>query len=302
MANTDPRETDDFKYRRFTGPQRRDKALHTFSGLLDGILTDGIVTREEIRELNDWIIDNRCFAKDQAFERLLTAAERAIADGKLDKDEVEDLRWLCASASSASEYFDAVTHEIQVLHGIIHGVLADGKLPEVELRRLIDWVEDNRHLRGCYPITEIESVIASVLSDGSISEADEELTKQVFECFCTPSENYAVRRAKEPKRHLSVRGVCAVDPEVVIQGRQFCFTGISPMRPRSQLHEMILARGGIPRESVVVDLDYLVVCENVNEAWAFCAYGRKVELAMSMRRAGGKVLVIRERDLLDSFK
>lgn len=301
MRDADSRNADEFKYRRFTGPLRRDKALHTFSGLLEGILADGIVTREEIRELNDWIIDNRCFAKDLAFGRLLTAAERAIADGKLDVEEVEDLRWLCASASSASEYFDAVTQEIQVFQGIIHGVLADGKLPEVELRRLIDWVEDNRHLRGCYPITEIESVIASVLADGTISEADEELTKQVFECFCSPSENYVVRRARERPQQLSVRGVCAVDPEVVIQGRQFCFTGISPVRPRSHLHEMILARGGIPRESVVTDLDYLVVCENVNEAWAFCAYGRKVERAMSMRRAGSKVLVIRERDLLDSF-
>ena len=301
MQNTDQRETDDFSYRRFTGPQRRDKALRTFSGLLDGILVDRVVTREEIRELSDWITDNRCFAKDLAFGRLLSAAEKAISDKKLDSDEVEDLRWLCASASSESSYFGAVTHEIQLLQGILHGVLADGRLPEVELRRLIDWIEKNRHLRDCYPITEIESVITSVLSDGAISEADEELAKQVFECFCTPSENYAIRRAKQRSHHLSVGGVCAVDPEVVVHGRQFCFTGISPIRPRAQLHEMIRMRGGVPRDTVVADLDYLVVCENVNEAWAFCAYGRKVERAMTMRRSGAKVLVIRERDLLDSF-
>jgi hypothetical protein len=291
----------EMRHVRFTGPQQRDKALRTFQGFLDGIAADGIVNGEEVREIRDWIVDHQRLAKDTAFADLLTAASRATEDGKLDPEEVADLRWLCSSAASGSPYFNEITRQIQEFHGMLHGVVCDRRIPEVELRKLVDWIEDNRHLRGCYPVTEIESVIVSVLADGVISSEDETLLRNVFENFCTPSENYVIRSLKESGAPISISGICSVDPEIVIEGRHFCFTGISQLRSRAELHALVESRGGIARDTVVGELDYLVVCETANRAWAFCAYGRKVEKAMQMRKAGGKVLVIREQDLKDAL-
>jgi hypothetical protein len=50
----------------------------------------------------------------------------------------------------------------------------------------------------------------------------------------------------------------------------------------------------------VNELDYLIVAAERSLSWAFSCYGRKVEAAMALRRAGARLAIVHETDFWDA--
>ncbi len=289
------------EYMHFAGRQRRDSALHHLNGILDGIAMDGVINAEEIRELRDWSDSNQRVAeKDRVFLELMRVLNLSLDDGKIDAEELADLKALCDRAKSNSAFYEAVTHAIQELHGILHGVVSDMKVSDGELRGLQDWLENYSDIRNVWPITEIESLIVKVLGDGKIDEAEERLMLRFFSEFA-PSVRIADRLPELLPTEITVAGVCAVDPEIVFDGRSFCFTGVSSRGPRQMIADTIRKKGGHFSDNVTKGLDYLVIGDDGNPCWAFACYGRKVERVVQMRREGSAVMLIHERDFWDAL-
>lgn len=292
------------EYIGFAGRQRRDTALKVLDGFLEGVELDHVINIKEHREIRDWITDHeRLAARDLAFSELLRSLKLAISDGKLEPDEVADLRALCQRARSDSPFYDAVTRAIQELHGMLHGIIADLTINREELDGLQDWIEANRPLRSVWPVTEIETVVVKVLSDHRIDEAEHRLMLHYFSQFTNLSINSTLKREMPPllATELTIGGVCAVDPEITFTNKRFCFTGISSRGPRKFFAESVVRAGGAFVDSVTADLDYLVIGDEGNPCWAFTCYGRKVERAVQLRQQGHHVLLIHEQDFWDSL-
>ena len=287
------------EYVGFTGRQRRDTALHILDGLLAGVGMDYVINPREHREIREWVYAHQRLAeKDLAFRELLSALRVAIADGKLEPEEISDLRALCQRASSRSDYYEWTTHAIQELHGILHGLVADLTVNEAELRGLQEWLGNYESLRAVWPVTEIESVVTKVLADSRIDEAEHRTMLHFFSEF---TDNNDIRRALPPllPTELTILGVCAVDPQIQTDGRVFCFTGVSSKGPRRLFAETVLQKGGLFVDTIRDDLDYLIIGDEGNPCWVFTCYGRKVERAVQMRRNGHRLLLVHERDFWD---
>jgi hypothetical protein len=99
---------------------------------------------------------------------------------------------------------------------------------------------------------------------------------------------------------ITVRGVCAVAPEVVFCEKHFCFTGKSERLTRQRIAEMIERLGGKFLRDVTQEIDYLVIGADGNPCWAYACYGRKVERAIRYRKSGLKLLLVHEYDFWDS--
>jgi hypothetical protein len=52
--------------------------------------------------------------------------------------------------------------------------------------------------------------------------------------------------------------------------------------------------------NVVKDTNYLVVGNKGNPCWVYSCYGRKVEKAVELRKAGHKIMIIHEDDFWDA--
>lgn len=297
MANGDELH----KYIHLTGRQRRDTALHVLEGFLEGVGMDHAINPREHRELRDWITDHERLAdRDVSFRELLNTLKDAMADGVLDPEEIVELCALCQRAKSTSQYYDWATHAVQELHGILHGLVADMTINKAELVGLATWLERHGDLRGVWPLTEVESVVMKVLSDQQIDEAEHRLMLHFFSEF---TGNAVLQDALPPllPTELTIKGVCAVDPEIELPNRTFCFTGISSKGPRRLFAEQVESRGGRFVDAMRDDLDYLIIGDDGNPCWAFTCYGRKVELAVQMRRNGHRVLLVHERDFWDAI-
>lgn len=291
--------TDELSYYRYTGPQRLEKAIHTLEGMLAGFAADSVISREELQILRGWLDSHAEFAGRHPFNEIIPALNEALHDGALSHEEHTDLMWLCQKFTCNNKYFDAITAEMQRLHGLMAGISFDGKITKRELEGLQEWLNEHADLRTCWPYDELESLIATVLADGVIDVHEHAALMAFFAEFATQTGHRSVKLPDDDS-FSTVKGVCALSPEIEFVDRLFCFTGRSERLPRKQLQLLVEERGGKFSSSLVKSVDYLVIGADGNPCWAYSCYGRKVEEAIKHRKEGSSILLVHEYDFWDS--
>lgn len=302
MAGTHP---DQAEYGHFTRRQRVDKAIHTLAGLLHGIAIDNQLNAKEIAELLNWCEEYRSIAKQAPFNELIPKLTAIMKDGVIDPEEQEELLWVCKNMSPEGGFYDGITHDIQRLQGIFHGIMADGHITVEEANELQAWIDTNDHLKGVYPYDELDSLLISVLADGKIDPDEQALLGSFFEDFVEYS--FAKRMKKEGDRvraglpiEFTLPGICATCPDISFNDKTFTFTGGSERGARARLKAQVEKRGGQLSEDVTSRTEFLVVGSKGNPCWAFACYGKKVEKAMRNRKKGQRIMIVHESDFWDA--
>lgn len=307
LSETNPRYADFLKrydtgyYRGFTVKAELDKSLHSLEGIMKGISIDQHVNPIEVSELVNWYERHQYLSDVHPLSEIVPVVASALEDNHIDQDEANDILWLCNQFKTDNVYYNAVTSDLQRLQGILHGILADNIITKQELTGLRDWMEQNEHLATAYPYTEISSVICSVLADGIVSDSESLYLKAFFSDFINQREtrNIDWDTISAAKREMSIGGVCATCPDMTIPGSLFCFTGQSSKTSRVGFADIVTSLGGLFNNNVVNSTRYLVVGNEGNPCWAFSCYGRKVEKAVTMRKAGHPVMLVHENDFWD---
>jgi hypothetical protein len=265
-------------------------------GIVEGIAFDESVNRSEIELLSEWMLFHQPYERLHPFNEFFPLITRALEDGKLDEAEREDILWL-ARKVAGDEFEQRTKGDMQVLHGILQGVIADGVINQAEVAKLRDWTFEHEHLQRIWPFDEVQSLVTSVLSDGVITNEEHAMLMSFMSDFCELKPESAGGLIQH-----SVMGVCAMCPEINFDGNKFCFTGSSSRLNRSGFEQLIRDLGGIAHPRVVNDLDYLVIGDLGNPCWAYACYGRKVEQAMKLRKEGARLLIVHENDLWDAVE
>lgn len=289
---------DHLQYAKFTTRARLDKSVNSLVGLIEGISIDGSINTSELGFLKLWLADHTELQNRHPFNELVPVVQAAVADGVLTQDEREDVIWLCERLRS-TEYYDKTTADLQRLHAMVGGIVADGHISEEELRGLSSWLQGHEHLRTCWPYDEIDSLITAVLADKKIDEQEHKMLKDFFSEFIAVLDD---RTLTSPliSDGATLVGLCAVCPEVEFVGSKFCFTGASSRYTRTKLAETVSRLGGEVVPSMSAKVRYLVIGADGNPCWAYACYGRKVEKAVELRKAGVRLLIVHENDFHDA--
>lgn len=285
-------------YRRFTGKAELEKAVNTLIGLVEGIVIDAKINDAEVGFLQTWLDDHRLRAHKHPFNELFPVVERAISDGVLTADEKADVLWLC-NRLTAAEYFNRATADMQRLHSLVAGIGADGHISVEELRGLSDWLQENEHLKTCWPYDEVESLVTSVLADGKIDPKEHAVLMSYFGEFVAILDNKTIVNPPV-KEGTSLVGLCAVCPDIRFPDSVFCLTGASHKYSRCDFEALISELGGTATGSVSRKVHYLVVGADGNPCWAYACYGRKVERAVELRKEGHAIVIVHEYDFHDA--
>lgn len=285
-------------YRKFTGKAEFEKAVNSLLGLVEGITIDAKINENEIGFLQAWLDDHRINSGRHPFNELFPVVEQAVADGILTEDERADISWLCNRLTS-KEYFNAATADMQKLHAIIAGIASDGEISVEELKGLSGWLHKHEHLKRCWPYDEIESLVTSVLADRKIDPVEHKMLISFFGEFVSIFDNKTI---VSPifQEGTNVVGLCAVCPEIAFSDAVFCLTGQSFKYTRSEFEELIRSLGGKFANGVSKKVNYLVVGADGNPCWAYACYGRKVEKAVELRKAGYSIVIVHENDFHDA--
>jgi len=193
-----------------------------------------------------------------------------------------------------------VTADLQRLHAIMGGIVADAHISVDELRALSDWMTDHEHLKTCWPFDEVGSLITGVLADKQIDGKEHAMLHAFFAEFTALLDDRTITRAPVLHEHVVV-GLCAVDPEISFLDKGFCFTGASSRFTRAEFERLVQKLGGSAHPSPSKKVHYLVIGAEGNPCWAFACYGRKVEKAIELRKAGTRVVIVHELDFHDAL-
>lgn len=297
------KDYDSFDFRKFTKKSDFDKALHTLEGLIKGIGIDSKLNKKEIEEIENWIKNTDRLFEKEVYKELLETLKHALADGILTEEEKKDIVWICKRFKTDNKFYDVITSDLQRLHGILHGIMADGKLDVKEIQGLKSWLFENEHLKGSYPYDELCSLILMILKDGKIDVNEDKILKVFFSEFIDLkiTKNINLKEIEKYKNEITIKGICSLDPEILIKGKKFCFTGASMKAKRSDIKFIIEEKGGVFIENIRKDLDFLIIGSGGNPCWAYSCYGRKVEEAVELRKQGKSIQIVHELDFWDAI-
>jgi hypothetical protein len=285
-------------YAKFTTRSQLEKSVNSLLGLIEGISIDGSINVSELDFLNLWLTEHREVQDRHPFTELIPVVQTAVADGVLTQDERDDIIWLCERLRS-TEYFDKTTADLQRLHAIVGGIVADGHISEAELRGLSSWLQDHEHLKSCWPYDEIDSIITVVLSDKTIDEQEHKILKDLFSEFIAVLDDRTIV-SPSIAEGATIVGLCTACPEIDFKDANFCFTGASTRYTRANLTKIVTSLGGQVVPTMSAKVKYLVIGADGNPCWAYACYGRKVEKAVELRKSGARLLIIHENDFHDA--
>ncbi|MEN6326381.1 MAG: BRCT domain-containing protein [Syntrophomonas sp.] len=290
-------------FKKYTLKAEVDKAIHTLEGLINGIALDGHINADEIAELENWFNLNHHLLSRQPFIEIVHLLKESLLDGIISDEERADILWMYSQFSTNSIYYNLVTSDIQRLHGIMHGIMADNKIELREVQMLDEWLSEREQLVGTYPYDELCSLVTVVLRDGSISSAEINMLKAFFSNFIDTRMSYNLNpmELQELRQSINISGICAMCPQLIIPGNLFCFTGVSSKAKRSDIKDIVESKGGKFKNTIVKDTNYLIVGNGGNPCWAFSCYGRKVEQAVNLRKAGHGIIIVHENDFWDEI-
>lgn len=270
------------------------RLAHELEGLLIGIKADGAINDLETARIQRWLGAAEPYRHLRPFREIAAKLDTALADGRLTIDECEDIIFVTQKLTTVNPHFNAFRSGVQVLIGVLNGIAADSHVNDAESARLAGWLDEWKHLRGLWPYDEVEAVVVGVMT--------ERITRDLAKRFLLNlAQGFPIGGSTESGLPpLMISGVCAVDPDVIFDGRRFVFTGESERANRATLEQIVVERNGIPWPRVTQGTDYLVVCDCGSPFWAFACYGRKVEQAYALRCEGHPIVIALEADFWDA--
>ena len=292
------------EYTKYHSKSILQKTLNTLYGILIGINIDDIININELEEFKNWYFLNKSALNFHPFNEIFVIIEEAIKDDYLSNDELDDILYVCNTLQNleSSKYYKLITTEIQKLHGIIYGVLADNIITDDEIYKLKNWIIEHDTLKNTYPYEEIYSLLLSILSDNIITDEEKKILKLFFSDFIDTTTSYNLNQIELDtlKNEVHIDGICIMNPTIEIKNNLFCFTGTSSKTTRKGIAELITNLGGIYKDSVVNGTKYLIVGNESNPCWCFSCYGRKIQKAMDLRKKGKDILIVHENDFWDA--
>jgi NAD-dependent DNA ligase len=288
-------------YRIYTSKAELHKAVNSLIGMITGIGIDGVINEDEKSEIINWCNLHGYLTNKFPFSEIIPMVNLILSNNPVEYDDIQDLLWLCNNISSKGEfkeYYDIITSSIQQLEGILQGVLADNELSDEEIIQLAKWIDDHVFLKGTYPFDEVNSLLASTLEDGIITDDERQILFAYFANFVDTRMSYNINEfdIKALQNKYSVSGICAVCPEITFENKTFCFTGASAKGTRNEIAKIIINKGSIFNNNVTKKTDYLIIGGEGNPCWAFSCYGRKVEKAVQLRKEGSTIVIVHEND------
>lgn len=284
-----------------TTKARADKAINSLKGLLLGIISDDIIDAREMEELRLWAQEHYDLVNRNPFREFMILIENTASNEIPTKEAVEDLYWLCQKYEHNSIYYNGITSDLQLLQGIFHGILADGILSDEEIFKLHDWLSENKHLSSYYPYDEIRSLVLSIMEDKIITEDERTVLTAFIKQFVEIKNTEVAQKIERDTADVNITGICAVNPEIIFEGKTFCVTGILNRGSRSELQKAIQDQGGVSVNSISKKTDYLIIGSTNNACWSYSCYGRKVEKALELRKSGHTIVLIHETDIFTAI-
>lgn len=253
--------------------------INTLYGIIEGINYDGTIDDKEIEKIKSWIEDNRLYKQYSLFDRIINKLEEILDDNIITEYERIELKKLVTSINSSKMYSES-TLALQILNGILDGIVCNQKVNQKEIDSLNIWLKQNDYLKDVYPYDKVLLEVSKVLEDGVLTTEESNYILSIFNEIVHPDFNN--------------------DENIDFDGKTFCLTGEFKCATKQEISKKLQELGGIEKTGVSSKLDYLIVGGIGSDAWKFGKIGGKQAKAQELNEKGANIKIIDE-DILNTY-
>ena len=250
--------------------------INTLYGIIKGINYDGIIDDKEIEKLRLWVEDNRLYKQYSLFDRIINKLEEILEDNVITEYERIELEKLVTSINESKIYSES-TLALQILNGILDGIVCNQKVNQKEIENLNIWLRQNDYLKDVYPYDKVLLEVNKVLEDGILTEEE---SNYIFDAF-----------------NEIVNPDFSDDENIDFNGKTFCLTGEFKCATKQEISKKLQELGGTEKKGVSSKLDYLIVGGVGSDAWKFGKIGGKQAKAQELNEKGANIKIIDEDSL-----
>lgn len=250
--------------------------INTLYGIIKGINYDGIIDDKEIRKLKSWVEDNRLYKQYLLFDRIINKLEEILYDNIITEYERIELEKLVTSINSSKIYSES-TLSLQVLNGILDGIVCNQRVNQKEIDSLNIWLKQNDYLKDVYPYDKVLSEVSKVLEDEVLTSEESNYILSIFNEIIHPDFNN--------------------DENIDFEGKTFCLTGEFKTTTKQEISKRVQGLGAIEKTGVSSKLNYLIIGGVGSDAWKFGKIGGKQAKAQELNEKGANIKIIDENSL-----
>lgn len=169
------KETSNTDLQRYNFKRNQEKAVYALKGILTGFVADQKLTEMELIFLEFWLSSQDSLNKDGDAFDLQDVLSDILSDGIVTNDELTELHLLIDDIIQYRRKNDAgIESKINEFLGILTGIVADDNVNDKEINFLSSWIENNSEIYLEWPIYSIAETIKVILKDGNITNEEKD--------------------------------------------------------------------------------------------------------------------------------
>ena len=289
-------ELDEQQIEKFMETAINDKEVNVFLGFIEGLILDDSINTDEISSLQHWMESNTQVYCNYPFDFIVKSLAQIFDQNGTVISENKHKFLEVLQIFLSKKFYKRNTSDIQRLHGILAGVVCDQTLNPVELKVLNQWLKDHDYLEEDVFFQEIYTTLRPVrtkpeLNDHDVSGIFKQIKKYV------DVENHGSLRANLDSNENPdfYKGELNLDKAL------YCFTGTSSRFKKKDWKALVENNGASFIDDMTTTVNYLVICNKGNKAWAHVSYGRKFEQAKKWQSQGHNIKIITEDDFVKAI-
>lgn len=282
---------------KFMGTAIIDKEINNFLGFLEGIILDHTINKKEIYALQVWMERNPEIYCQYPFDHLIhLLGQTVIGSQKLDEEKCKQFVEVIKIFISG-KFYSKNTRDIQRLHGLLAGVVCDGTLSIDEVKALNTWMKEHDYLEDDVFFQEVYTSLRPVRTkQNDLTDFDIQALFKQIKRYVDPDDHGTLRTKIE-----TIDNPDFFKGQLLIENALYCFTGTSSRFKKKDWKALIENNGGKFIDDMTTTVNYLVICNKGNKAWAHVSYGRKFEEAKKWQQQGHDIKIITEDDFIQAI-
>ena len=157
----------------FNKNRNAEKAVLGLRGILTGVVADQKLNDQELLFLDVWLKSQEALNSDGDVIDLLDLINDILEDGVITSDELNQLQDLINDIIAYRKFeFVGEEGRINELLGLIAGIAADQQIVDAEINSLKNWLSDNSDIKDAWPVNVISNRLDEILEDGIVTDEE----------------------------------------------------------------------------------------------------------------------------------
>lgn len=243
--------------------------------------------------LDIWLKTEPSYLEDEFSIALVDLVEDIVTAKAISQDEIDELFEIIDDGLDIQQHKSHDDFVYADLHVAIKKLPTEAQLSSFHIETIQYWLTEHKDNLTQWPELTLSKALTSIAERGILGS---DAKRHLLELVTSIGSIYPFHHEFHPSQ--------AYTQGVIIKhiGHNFCFAGRFEAGKRQQFEEKVKQLGGFAEKRLIDNAQYLVIGELSDLSSPYSSPSRKLIKAKSMQKAGQNIIIVSEKQWLNSVK